>query len=259
MNGRAWAAVASLAMLVGGPGTAWAQSAASATEGRGDAAAADAARMERARRLAEHPLRVIQQAGRARRETEGDNPVQRVSVAVADAAVDAAGAAPETAAAPTAPPSTRLALAAPSSRPEAASALVGLAAGAYGPQLASRPRRNLVTAAPFKPAAEMGSVLKPVQTLPDAGGLSPELFRPLLLARVEPDVPRRVLVDWDPRREVLAELSIRADGVVDDAVLLSPAPYDLRRYVLPALKQWRFAPLPRARAWRVSLVFKPGD
>jgi len=219
-----------LALVAGQPALAAASAAASAS------AQADAERMERARRLAEHPLRVIQQAGRARRDAAAAPPGPRVPVAVADAAVDAAGA-----------------------KPEASSAAGTLSQTNALPSPAVRSRRNLVTDDPFVPAADLASAPEPIPVLPEPGGLPPELFRPVLLSRVAPDVPPRVLADLGSVREVLAELRIRPDGAVEDAVLVAPAPYALRRYVLPALKKWRFAPLPRARTWRVSLVFGPAD
>jgi protein TonB len=82
-----------------------------------------------------------------------------------------------------------------------------------------------------------------------------EPLAPRLLKMVEPDVPIRVLDQIGSRREAVVEFVVKPDGSVSDINLLAPAPRVLQRFVVEALSQWRYAPLPEARTLRVQLVF----
>ena len=74
---------------------------------------------------------------------------------------------------------------------------------------------------------------------------------------VEPGIPDHLLRTLT-RREVRVELSLRADGTVAGVHLLPPAPEDLAPYLVEALRQWRYDPLPGPRRHRVELVLEVG-
>jgi hypothetical protein len=85
--------------------------------------------------------------------------------------------------------------------------------------------------------------------------LAATLVRPKLLTLVEPQIPQRVLDEIVGAVEVVADLSIRADGTVARVDLVPPVPRQVQRYVVAALEQWLFEPLAAARVHRVQLVF----
>lgn len=216
-----------LAQPVAAPGAAAGADARNAPEGPDAREAAEA--MERARRLAANPMRLIQEANRVRRRADPEAPA-------------AAGPALEAAGAPGAP-----AVAPRRARTPGVAVLRSDLA---------RPRA-LREAPSLLAARELPSPLQPAPLdLPAGALLQADLERPLLIARVNPEVPPRVLVDIDPNTGVLAELTIRPDGSVADVAILSPTGQALARAVVPALQRWRFEPLPRQRVWRVQLLFR---
>jgi hypothetical protein len=231
-------------------GAAWAQGAAApasptaaAKESKEAKEAREAAEaMERARRLAANPMRVILEASRVRRRAEGEPTPPLLPVAAssgAAAAVPAAGEVQPRAV----PPTPREAAAEP------ASAVIS-----------SELAQARATAEP--PAAmDAGSLPKPVKApevaLPTLAVLLPEISRPTLVSRVDPELPARLMNDLDPNTVVTADLVIRPDGSVSQVTIVSENARAIGRFVVAALMQWRFAPLPTERPWRVELLFRP--
>jgi hypothetical protein len=236
-----------LAAAAGGPVAA--QTAAPAApkdtkEAKDAKAEADAAAMERARRLAANPMRVILEASRVRRRADGEAPPPApVAGGVPVAAVAAAATVAPAEVIPRAAPAPAPREAAP---PEPAVMSSDLAqarsAPASAPALALEP-----VARPVTPA---------VAALAPMVALAPELARPTLITRVDPDPPARLLVDLSVNTVITADLTIKPDGSVSQVVIVTPNTRSLGRYVITALQQWRFAPLPGERVWRVDLVFR---
>ncbi|MDP1899652.1 MAG: hypothetical protein Q8K96_04270 [Rubrivivax sp.] len=198
---------ASLAVLLAG--SAWAQAA--------PPGAAASAAMDRARRIADNPMRVILEAGKAPRKAIEAEPA---------AGADAAGV-----------------------RRAPAKTEATLSAGRLGaaPAIAMVPALEADTAA--APAIPLPQTTA-LRVEPAA-----EPVRPKLVTMVEPQVPQRVLQEIRGTVEVLADLTIRPDGTVSQVVLVPPAHRLLQRYVEAALEQWRFEPLAAQRVHRVQLVF----
>ncbi len=254
------AAVAALAML--------AACAAAAQTAKTDAAA-DAAAMERAKRQAAGPMRVILEASKARRKnTEAEAAPapaaantrgipQRVAGA-ADAS-DAAVAASPTPVAPAA--------AAPSAVSAAASAPVPSPSSGVVTQitLSSAALENRAPVAPVPALESAGAAARvsplalpaaPAAQLPTLTVNAPAAdVRPRISRMVEPEVPQRVLQDIAVNTAVIVDLSLRADGTVAAVNVVPPVPRQLVRIIAAALEQWRFEPLPAARVHRIELVF----
>jgi hypothetical protein len=237
-----------LAAAAGGPVAA--QTAAPAApkdtkEAKDAKAEADAAAMERARRLAANPMRVILEASRMRRRADGEPLPAPAPVAVGVPVAAATTAATATAAEVT-PRAVPTPLPREAATPEPAIMSSDLAqarsAPASAPALALEPVTRPVTPA--------------VAALVPMAALAPELARPTLITRVDPDPPPRLLVDLPSNTVITADLTIKPDGSVSQVVLVTPNTRSLGRYVSTALQQWRFAPLPGERVWRVDLVFR---
>jgi predicted P-loop ATPase/GTPase len=79
--------------------------------------------------------------------------------------------------------------------------------------------------------------------------------KPQIVSMVEPVIPVRVQDDVGRIGEVSVDLTIRADGSVAAVTVLPPAPRQIQRFVVAALEQWRYEPLPAERVHRVQLVF----
>ena len=203
---------------------------------------AETAAMERARRLAANPMRVILEASRVRRRADGETPPPApVTGGVPLAAAAAAATAAPAEVTPRAVPAPREAAA-----PEPAIMSSDLAQARSAP--ASAPALALETVA--RPVTASVPALAPMAVL------APELARPTLITRVDPDPPARLLTDLAPNTVITADLTITPDGSVSQVVLVTPNTRSLGRYVTTALQQWRFAPLPGERVWRVDLVFR---
>lgn len=247
-----------LLLAVGSPASA--QGAAPrepAKDSKDPKAEAEAAAMERARRLAANPMRMIIEASRTKRRD--NEPAAAVPVAAAAATTTAAttasaspaAAAPEVVprAAPPqpAPQPAPPAVVAPAPTTVISSQLSQASATGPTPALEAAPLARQV-ATPALPAA---LPMAPSQAL------SAEPARPQLLSRVDPEPPQRLLADIDPNTVITVDLLIRADGSVAQVTLVTPNQRALARYVISALQQWRFAPLPSERTWRVELLFRP--
>jgi hypothetical protein len=180
-----------------------------------------AAAMRRAERLAANPMRVIQQAGKLRR---------REAPPPAETPESAAPAAVRTVVVPRLQASPLLTLPLPAALP----ALPGAASAV---QLAMP---NL----PLQPVAARLQ-----------GAQAQQAQQPRLISTVDPDIPRRLRVEVGRVNDVLADLTLRADGSVASVALVSPAPRNWQTYLTAALMQWRFEPLATGRVHRVQLVF----
>lgn len=255
---------------------------AAAQPAKPDVAAEAAAAMERARRQAAGPMRIILEASKARRKagdaetavvaepvvkaaavrTTGATPAQ---TAPADArmlvATTATGESPRTAArAPAAesPPAPQPAAqasppdAAPPSTPTLSSGILqSRPFGAAVPALEASATPALSSAPLAQPAPLPFADVPPPAVVPAAA------VRPRLLTMVEPELPPRVLDQLVRNATVLIDLTIRADGSVAKVAVLPPAPRQLERALAPTLEQWKFEPLPTERVHRVELVFNP--
>lgn len=224
------------------------------------ASAPTAEAMERAKRDAANPMRVILEAGRIQLRRRVEAP------AAAAAPVLAPVTAP--AAAPVRREATR-SVAAPEPAPVETSPAVAesAVAPAPAPALAERtlePAPAVIAAPP--PPVEVpvaAPVVVPPQARPapvetvvaPAPAPVPEVVAPTLLNMVEPAIPQTVLSRIGTLREVTADLSLRADGSVAGVALAASTPRAAARYLTQAFEQWRFAPLPAARVHRVQLVF----
>jgi hypothetical protein len=225
--------------------------------------------MERARRDAANPFRVILEAGRlqVRRRAAGPSaaPPAAATPAVAapaaaapavrreaarptasvpppdDAAVADGGvaAAPETAEGRSLPAAAAPPAPGPAVPPEVAAATASLPAAATAPPPAA--------AVSTPPAATATAVTPAVAAAPDE--------KPALLSMVKPVIPDGVMSRVGTLREVTADLWLRADGSVAGVLLAPGTPRAAATYLTRALEQWRFSPLPGPRVHRIQLVF----
>jgi Meckel syndrome type 1 protein len=194
-----------------------------------------AAAMERAQRLATNPMRIILQASKIRRKVPAE-------ADTADLPAEAGARAD---------PSTS-ARATPPARGGAGAAAIVLTAD----------RLPAAAAASPVPALEREGVAAALSPLPGKSVALAEVaaaVTPKLAQMVEPTIPARLREELGASYEVMADLTIRADGSVAEVKLLPPTPRQVQRQVLSALQQWRFEPLPAARVHRVQLVFTEGS
>ncbi len=265
--GKMTVSVAAALLASSGLAMAQAQAPASAPAQPAKAPSAEAqAAMERAQRLAANPMRVILQASKFKRKAvEPDSTPE-----VADPVVLRRTAARTESAPARDDSNSRPARAAPA----AAVAAAPVVAAAVAPQVAAPPPPTPEPPpAKVMPAARLGApaassvpaieAAAPAAAAPDmakavaftALPIAPEVVRPTLVDMVEPDIPVRLLADSGRVNEVMADLSLRADGTVAEVTLLPPVPRSWRSYIMAALQKWRFSPLPSARTHRIQLVF----
>lgn len=214
-----------------------------------DAAKAESeAAMERAKRLAANPMRIILEAARVRRENAVATPANAGAVtttaALSPAAVSAA-AAPALAAPQPAAVAPTVAPALVPSNPVLSTmgaARVSTPLASETPSVApmpAAPRLDLPTANLVAPAKAAG----------------PMTITPKLVTMVEPEFAPRLLDDVARLGEVQADLTLRPDGTVANIQLRGSVPRTLQRSILVALERWRFEPLPAEHVHRVQLVF----
>ena len=227
-------------VFVGTQTAAWAQSGEAPTSAASAAARADEARakaeadeaMARARRLAANPMRMIVEASRIRRRSEDAGAVVPVAAAVGTPAVAAGAEAP-----------VARSLPAPDQTAEA--------------QLSSQLASERVQPAPaLAPTASPTALSLPAAALPALPALAAEIPKPTLVKRVNPEVPARLLAELPSDTLFVADLTILPDGSVGAVDPVPPVPRSVQRYVVQALQQWRFEPLPSERVWRVELQFR---
>lgn len=220
-----------------------------------------AAAMERAKRMAAGPMRVILEAskGKQRREPEPPAPADAGSLRAVSARPAAAAAATDIAVrAVPAPQNT----AAAEPTPQAAAAAVSPAptATAVTTQITlSSDSLQSHKVAPV-PGLERGHTAAAVPTLmPTAPAALPALpeanVKPTLLSRVDPELPQRLLDELGRNAVVSMDLTIRPDGQVARVAMVSNVSQRVQRLLVAALEQWRFNPLPSERVHRIELVF----
>jgi hypothetical protein len=225
--------------------------------------------MERARRQAANPLRLILEASKTRRRPgeadaadAADAPAPRSASTRVAPLTSAGGYAEEatprqaTAATPrvhaivatpiasVAAEATPVATVAPPAPIETQITLSSTALQARGNAV---PVSRLDSVAPASALQELPA---PASALPP-----PPPAAPKLITMIEPVLPARALAEAGSIRELPVDLVIRADGTVASATVAAAAPRQLVRAVVQALEQWRFEPLPGQRAHRVQLVF----
>jgi Meckel syndrome type 1 protein len=192
-----------------------------------------AAAMDRAKRQAASPLRVILEASKVRRKVGSET-----DLAPAAISVDAAA-------------TRRVAARVPAAPAELPTAMRTLSLAPAAARASTEGGKAMAVSEPA-PASEALSVLTastaPVAALPDAS------LRPKLVDMVEPVIPQRLLDDIGRSVEVTVDVTIRADGSVAGVAVMQPAPRTLVRYIVAAVERWRFEPLPGERVHRVQLV-----
>jgi TonB family protein len=239
-------------------------------------------RMERAKRDASNPLRIIIEASQVKRTKAADSPpaapapaaearpaepakpvAQRKPPRVAEAVPEPA---PVTAPAPlnvVAEPAARQQAAqrtavpgaeAPSTNPapEASASTAGTAPLAAAPQVAAP-----VSAAPLAAAPAAASLAAPAAaSLPNPAQPAAEVLAPLKLVRyIEPEIPARIRSRLRPSSEVTVAFKVQTDGSVSNVGIRATNARALDPVVLEAVRQWRYDPVPEEREHVVQLVF----
>lgn len=220
------------------------------------------AAMERAQRMADNPMRVILQAGKIKRRAEDNVPEPVADPAVRRTAVRT------TADAPAAAPTSRPATAAPAVSTSAPATVAAASVATPPAAPPAEPQPSKVMSSPLLSAPGSSSVpaleiAKPVEAAPvttkavapQAIPIPPANVRPTLVSMVEPEIPARLQLEAGRVSQVLADLTLREDGTVASAALVSPVPRSWQRIIITALEKWRFEPLPGGRVHRVQLVF----
>jgi TonB family protein len=244
---------------------AWAQS------------AADRERMERAKRDASNPLRIIIEASQVKRTKAAEAapaappaPAARAPAAPAERAVAerrpagqadpatepairavAAQSVPTPAAAVTSGPANPASVPAASveTAPPAASNAAPVEATAS--LTAAPPAAAPPTAALAAPAAAAAAAAAPNPAQP-----ATEVLMPLKLVHyIEPEIPVRIRARLRPSNEVMVAFKVLPDGSVSNVDIRSTTARALDPVVLEAVRQWRYDPVPAAREHTVQLVF----
>lgn len=210
-------------------------------------AESESAAMERVRRQAANPLRMILEASRSRR-----------SPAAADTAAEPAG---DTRA------GSRVSSASASAegaRPIAARQQAQAASPGDGGGIVVEITFNAQSLPARLPQAEHladapGAVLKlPRLDRPSEPPPVPAPFAPTLLRAVDPRLSGSDLSELGGRSlEVTADLTLAPDGTVSAVNLLPPVPRALVRPLTLALQQWVYAPVGGELVHRVRLVLQP--
>jgi hypothetical protein len=232
-----------------------------ADEARAPTEAEAAAAMERAKRLAANPMLRILEASKVRRrvvepdvgETTADVAGARRSAATAGAALVAVTALGDGAVAPAARTAAAATPAAAAAEPAP-----GIAAQATLSSWALQARSALTSVPALEGAGNLAPVATQAQALPEPTLPAALVPTPRLVTMVEPEVPPRLLANFGAAVEVTAELTIRPDGRVASVTVPSASNRALHRYVVDALLQWVYEPLPSEQVLRVQLVFGAG-
>lgn len=263
-------------------------------ETKADPKAEAAAAMERAKRQAAGPMRVILEASKGKRRAGEAEPaaapaasetsVQRPVAArpapapevVSRAATPPSSvpttlvASPLPAVEATAPTPTPAPTSTPTPTPATVpvpaptvSAAPATAAGTAPSEVKSQNTLNsdvLQSPSPAPvPALDRAALATPSQAAPLAPVALPKVqegtVKPKLVVRVDPELPQRLLDDLGRNAVVTLDISIRANGSVASVGFPGILPVRAQRVIAAAVQQWRFEPLPSDRAHRVELVF----
>lgn len=226
-------------------------------------AAEIAERMERAKRDAANPLRIIIEAAQVKRTKATETATPAPAPTPAAVARPTPAAAPAVAASPrpsrseaataSATPSTRSAPPPPAAVAEPLPTPVPtpeptVAAAPASAVPAPEPEASAATAAPTQLAATTPRATPPA---PPADAIVP-----LKLVRyVEPEIPSRIRSRLKASNEVTVLLKVNPDGSVAGADIRQTTSRALDSVVLDAVKQWRYDPVPEPREHTVQLVF----
>lgn len=153
--------------------------------------------------------------------------------------------------------------AAPSAAPTAMAAAVPTAIAA-APQAAPEPEPEidrtpvvLASAAPTPaPAAPLATAARAAEPPPKPA--EEEIEEPLkLLAKVEPAIPRQMQQQGNFRNGFAqVQFTVGPDGSVQQAAVIKASHSRLGTAAVEAVKQWRFAPIRKAREAAVEVAFK---
>jgi hypothetical protein len=208
-----------------------------------------AAAMERAQRSAANPLRAILQAGKLA-------PMARTELTVVPQRVAMVT--------PTPAPSTSAPVPVAATQAPVAASVVASAASWVAPTKTLESRFDTATRLSAAAPAEVIALETPVAAVAvteqlsvaaPSAALASSVITPKLVHRVDPTFPQNLADQASQLRELKINFNIATDGSVSDVVLQSSVPRQLLRYVQAAVSQWRFEPLPAARAHQVQLVF----
>lgn len=192
--------------------------------------------MNRARRDADNPLRMIIEAGKLKEARER--------------ARAAAARAPQRAVVPAAAASG---VAAADPAPVDAPPL---------PAAAAEPIVETPPAAPVEPpAAAPGPGPEPAAIEAAAEPVVPPIRPPAplrLATMVEPQTPRHLIGRLRGDVEVVVAFTVNADGSVSEPAIRSTTHKEMNPPVLEAVRQWRYEPTGAARAHSVQLVLREG-
>jgi hypothetical protein len=222
-------------------------------------AEAAAAAMERAKRMAAGPMRVILEASKGKRV-----PAEAVAAPAADSnsvrtVATRAAVVPEAAA--RAAPAAQVNAAETVPAPAAAAPAPAPTANAVTTQITlnseSLQGQSVANVPSLERAASAAAAVMP--NLPAASMVLPKvadaLVKPKLINRVDPELSQRLLDDLGRNAVVSVDLSLRADGSVAGVVFVTSVSTRVQRAVAAALEQWRFEPLASDRVHRVELIF----
>ncbi|NRF70518.1 TonB family protein [Aquincola sp. S2] len=223
--------------------------------------AATKERMERAKRDAANPLRIIIEAAQVKRTKASE------TAAPAPAAAAAPAPAPTPVPAPVAarPPAPTTAARPSRSEPATAATTPAKSEPAPTPAPIVEPTPEpAVAAAPASaaPAPVEASIAAPSQQLASASprATPPVVDVPLKLVRyIEPEIPSRIRARLKPNNEVTVVLQVNPDGSVSGADIRATTSRALDTLVLDAVRQWRYDPVPTPREHTVQLVFNLSD
>lgn len=249
-------------------------------------------RMDRVKRDASNPLRMIIQASQVKtRPRTADLPDPASTSTVVPVAAQATSARPAAAAAR--PATTAAPQPAPAVAAEATRSLVGAAnrparaAASSGvservePQSAPAPE-PAATAAATPSAAEANSAPSAALALSSSAAVTPAspagatapvqpakaaepapltaIEVPLKLVQyIEPEIPQRLRARLRNNNEVTVGFTVNRDGSLSDVGIRASTNRALDDAVLDAVRQWRYGPLPEPREGSVQLVFNLGE
>lgn len=164
------------------------------------------------------------------------------------------------AAAPRPAPAPVQAAVAPASEPESAPVPVMAQSEASAPVVAQpEPSPVLLASAPPTPAptTPMAAAAKAVEPPPPP---AEEEEAPLkLLSKVDPTIPRALLMQDFRSGYAQVQFTVLPDGKVSQVQVIKTSHHRLGNAAIDAVKQWRFAPIPKARDAAVELSFNTGE
>lgn len=227
--------------------------------------AATAERMERARREAANPLRMIIEASQVKARAKVAEPG---ATAAAASAAPAARTAERRAVASPQPsaiverveplPVTAVSTASPPP-PRAPEATAGAAPAAVPTAVATAPVAAPVAAQPTAATPPASAAAQTPAPAPKPAPVAVAEAPLKLVNFIEPELPQRVRSRLKANSEVTVAFTVNKDGSVSDVEVRDGANPVLAPIVLAAVRQWRYAPLPASREHLVQLVFKLND